>query len=245
MAVEFAVVKNQSSKMYTKPGFLVYSSSFIIQFTAVKVKSEEEELVDNWCNIMFPLVKAFERWPRDMARIEREAADSKCFDIMVKRVKIDHTFSRIKRVCVYMEEVLGDKRSKLIFFVKKKQEMKTLQTLAAEKISNCVSKKKDFEHLEVPKPLLADLNEAYDNIWRVNLKCYICKGNLEDTDIVQCPSNMTHLFCYTCCWNFIFYKRHKFFKQNRVVFCPSDERCPLRGSTDPWTFRQDVTELVL
>ena len=113
--------------------------------------------------------------------------------------------------------------------------MKALQTIAAETISNCVLKKKHFELLEVPKPLLADLNEAYDNIWRVNLKCYICKGNLEDTDIVQCPSNMTHLFCFTCCWNFIFYKRHKFFKQNSEVFCPSDERCPLRGSTEPWT----------
>ena len=237
----------QSRKMplLTEPGDKECSSSFILEFTAAKVKGEGEELVDNWRHLMIQLVNAFEMWPMDMAKIEREAVDFGNFDIRVKKVKINHTFSRIKRVCVYMEEVLGDKRSKLIFFVKKKQEMKTLQTLAAEKISNCVSKKKDFEHLEVPKPLLADLNEAYDNIWRVNLKCYICKGNLEDTDIVQCPSNMTHLFCYTCCWNFIFYKRHKFFKQNRVVFCPSDERCTLRGSTEPWTFSQEEIELFL
>ena len=207
--------------------------------------------MDNWRHLMIQLVNAFEMWPMDMAKIEREAVDFGNFDIRVKKVKINHTFSRIKRVCVYVyiEKVFSDKRLKLIFFVKKKQEMKALQTIAAETISNCVLKKKHFEHLEVPKPLLADLNEAYDNIWRVNLKCYNCNGNLEDidTDIVQCPSNMTHMFCFTCCWNYIFYKRHKFFKQNSEVFCPSDERCPLRGSTEPWTwaFTPEEMELLL
>ena len=222
----------------TRPGYRVRSSSFIIEFNSAKAKGEEEELVGNWHHIMIQLVNAFEMWQRDMYRITREV-DFGRFDIRVKRIKINHTFSRIKRVCVYIEEVFGDKRSELIFFVEKNQEIKTLQTLAAEKVSNCLSRKKDFEYLEVPKLLLADLNEAYDNIWRGNLKCYICNGNLEemeDTDFIRCTSNMTHRFCFTCCWNFIFYKQHKFFKQNREVFCPSDERCPLRGSTEPWIF---------
>ena len=41
--------------------------------------------------------------------------------------------------------------------------MKTLQTLAAETISECISKREDFEHLEVPKQLLAELNQSYDD----------------------------------------------------------------------------------
>ena len=45
--------------------------------------------------------------------------------------------------------------------------MKMLQTFAAETISNCLSKKDDINFLRVPKPLLTDLNNEYDKIWRV------------------------------------------------------------------------------
>ena len=236
MAVEKAVI-NQSLKMpVTKPGYQMCSSSFIVEFISAKVEGEEEEIEDNWDHIMIQLVHAFDIWPMNMARIEREVFWRYFgnFDIRIKRVRIKHTFSRIKRVDVYI-----DQRTKLTFFVKKKQEMKTLQTLSAETISNCVSKEKDFKHLEVPKLLLADLSEAYHNIWRrVNHKCKNCNGNLVDTEFIQCPTNITHKFCFTCCRNFIFYKRHKFFKRDSEVFCPSDERCPLKGSTLPWTFSE-------
>ena len=231
--------KNQSQKMpLTKPGDRVCSSCFIVEFISAKVEGEEEEMVDNWHHIMIQLVEMFEMWPMDMYRIQD--LDFETTHIRVERVWIDFTFSRIKKVRVYIEEVYSDIKAKLIFFVKKKQEMKTLQTLAAETISNCVSEEKDFEHLEVPKLLLDDLNEAYDDIWRVNHKCKNCDGNLVETDFIQCPSNMTHKFCFSCCKNFIFHRRHKFFKQDSEVFCPSGERCPLKGSTLPWTFSYGI-----
>ena len=114
----------------------------------------------------------------------------------------------------------------LIFKVKKKQEVKKLQTLAAETISDLVSQKEDFEHLEIPKQLLSDLNEAYDDIiWRGNMKCLKCKGKLSNTDFLQCPSNIKHTFCYSCCRKYI--TKHE---SGSVAPCLSaGEKCPLQN----------------
>jgi len=70
------------------------------------------------------------------------------------------------------------------------------------------------------------------------LKCTNCNGKLEDTHFVQCPSNITHKFCFTCC-------RDSIIKQGSEAFCPSGERCPLQGSTVPWAFMQEEIETIL
>merc|ERR1711994_806601 len=67
---------------------------------------------------------------------------------------------RIKTVCIYLS---NDKRILLIFEIEKKQKMSLLRTLAAEKISDCISKREDIKQLEVPNDVMDDLNEAYDD----------------------------------------------------------------------------------
>ena len=207
-----------------KPGYQVCSSSFIIEFIATQQMEEEDgneeekeevnrgfwrelELENRqyWHWFMVKLVAEFECWHKfgngmwDMAGIEEFIPT---FHNGVKRIQITttDTFSRIKRIHVYLKDFITDKNSMCIFEVKKKQELKTLQTLAAETISNHVSRKKDFEHLDIPKQLLTDLNESYDNIWRENLKCKNCNGYLVAVDkhFVQYLRNNTHKFCITC-----------------------------------------------
>ena len=215
-----------------KPGYQVCSSSFIVEFIdAKKIGDDDVEEENNWHHTMVQLANAFEMLPNDMDRIEREAVDF--------NLRIIDRYSRIKRAIVHFRP-----RQRLtltlVFKVKKKQEK--LLTLAAGIISDCVSKKEDFEHLEVPTHLLADLNEAYDDIWRrVNVKrCKNCKDKLEDTDFLQCPSNMTHKFCFNCSRNYIINY------SSSEVFCPSGERCPLSiWSTVPWSFFKEDIETIL
>ena len=45
---------------------------------------------------------------------------------------------------------------------------------------------------------------------------------LDDTDFIQCPSNIKHTFCFTCCREYI--AKHD---SGSVAFCPSaGEKCP-------------------
>jgi len=70
------------------------------------------------------------------------------------------------------------------------------------------------------------------------LKCTNCVSKLEDTHFVQCPSNTTHKFCFTCC-------KASIQKQGNEAYCPSGERCPLQGSSVPWAFMQEEIETIL
>ncbi|RXG68331.1 Interferon regulatory factor 2-binding protein-like A [Armadillidium vulgare] len=73
-----------------------------------------------------------------------------------------------------------------------------------------------------------------------NLKCTICNERLEDTHFVQCPSVLHHKFCFPC-------SRESIKRQGAgtEVYCPSNERCPLAGSTVPWAFMQGEIATIL
>ena len=246
-----------TSETLTKPGYQVFSSSFIVEYIAgyrIWGEDEDEDREDlkdgEDCHmIMMDLIDTFEMWPRNMARVEKEVELLLDVDIRSEIPEMpginaftnwvhisNDTISRklgerIKTVDVHVQHKRDDIKLLYIFEVRKKQEMKTLQTLAAETISECISKREDLEHLKVPKQLLAYLNESCDDVWRVNLKCKLCNVNLEDTYFVQCPSNIFHKFCLNCC-------RDSTIKQGSgsVEFCPSGRRCQPQDFSVPWTF---------
>ena len=133
----------------------------------------------DWHNMMTELVNAIEEEQRDMSWVgywvfSRSFKDMLDINIRDVRIKIiNDRFSRKPgdRIKSFAHVLLKDFNgilSTLIFEVKKKPEMKMLQSLAAETISSYISKKEDIKYLEaeVPKLLLEDLNKAYDEIWR-------------------------------------------------------------------------------
>ena len=68
------------------------------------------------------------------------------------------------------------------------------------------------------------------------LKCTNCRGKLEDTHFVQCPSNIAHKFCFSCC-------KESIIKQGNVAFCVSGEKCPLRDSiVVPWALMEEEVD---
>ena len=158
------------------------TSSFILEFVAVWKKGVHiarlrRGITSLFINgIMTELINTFEKWPMDITMVEREAAVkikewihhhhhqfpninlSLISDVTIK-VKGP---GRIKTVCIYFSYHII-----LIFEIKKKQKMSLLRTLAAEKISDCISKREDIKQLEVPHDVIEDLNEVYDDCWRV------------------------------------------------------------------------------
>ncbi|XP_062869205.1 interferon regulatory factor 2-binding protein 2-B [Trichomycterus rosablanca] len=74
----------------------------------------------------------------------------------------------------------------------------------------------------------------------VPLCCTLCHERLEDTHFVQCPSVLSHKFCFPC-------SRESIKQQGAMgeVYCPSGEKCPLVGSNVPWAFMQGEIATIL
>ncbi|XP_063692051.1 probable E3 ubiquitin-protein ligase IRF2BPL [Bolinopsis microptera] len=72
-----------------------------------------------------------------------------------------------------------------------------------------------------------------------DIHCLNCEGLLEGSDFVQCPSVFTHKFCFTC--------TRKAIKDMLPgdVCCPSGLKCPLKGTTSPWTFMSEEIKTIL
>jgi len=70
------------------------------------------------------------------------------------------------------------------------------------------------------------------------VKCTNCRGIVEETQFVQCPSNIAHKFCFSCC-------RESIIKQGNEAFCPSGDKCPHEDSIVPWAFMQEEMREIL
>jgi len=86
--------------------------------------------------------------------------------------------------------------------------------------------------------ILTEIDIQLDRWTAPLLKCTNCRSKLEDIHIVQCPSNIAHKFCFSCC-------RQSIIRQGNKAFCPSGDKCPFQGSIVPWRFMQKEIETIL
>ena len=168
--------------MITKKGFQLATSSFSLKFVSARQNMVNSRVYleehTNWHGVMLELVNVFERWPRDCAMVEREAAirirewvltqeggEGLGLDVRVSiKDKLYHKQDRLKLVYLHFND---ERKTRLIFEIQKKQKMSMLRTLAAQKISGCISKKDDIKELEVPRDVTVDIEEAFNDSWRV------------------------------------------------------------------------------
>ena len=164
-------------------GLETSSSSFVLEFVAVLNHGINMVRGNRWTTasgIMTELINTFEKWPRDVTMVEKEAAvnirewwedqtqnhglfwlDAELLtpENLIIEVK---GLGRIKTVFIHFDTGIL-----MIFEIKQKQKMSLLRTLAAEKVSGFITKREDIKQLEVPDDVMNDLNKAYDDCWRV------------------------------------------------------------------------------
>lgn len=73
------------------------------------------------------------------------------------------------------------------------------------------------------------------------LNCALCRGRLEDTHFVQCPSQACHKFCFPCSRSSI----REQTSRGGEVYCPSGLKCPLVGSNVAWAFMKGEITTIL
>ena len=164
------------------------SSSFILEFVAFQHDGFNVKRDSRWnvaSGIMPELINIFEKWPRDVTMVEKEAkvkigewwvqqqvqnqrifqSEASLLTPVNLRVNVKGPPGRTKFIFIHFDYGIL-----LTFEIKKKQKMSLLRTLAAEKISGFIAKREDIKQLEVPNDVMDDLNEAYDDCWRVQHK---------------------------------------------------------------------------
>ena len=140
-----------------------------------------------------------------------------------------------------IEIARNKKHAEMVEYLKlRNRKVESLKVITAYSIANCLNKKSDVEKIDIPcnikllvEGFIDDFNERVPL-----LKCRNCWGILDDTHFVQCPSNIAHKYCFSCC-------RKSIIKQGNETFCPSGEKCPLRDSiVVPWAFMEEEIETI-
>ena len=206
----FFTIPTQENKMATKRGFKLASANFVLTFlsgTQSRGQSSRAALEEhtNWRGVMATLLAALERNPaqlteataaagRDLSNwvLAQEGGAGLELAVSVKMMDQDYNRqNRNKYIFVHFNDVNG---TVIMLNVQKKLKMSSLRSQAAAKVAGCILKKDDVATLEIPRDVVPDIKEAFDDNWRVSyiktsqLKRKISELTLSDLKMKKdCP----------------------------------------------------------
>ena len=164
-----------------KVGYTLETAKFWLQFKSAcqkKVRSPILEERTDWNAVMMILLESLERHYCDTAmvmktasmRLEEWAMIQPGGEILQLRISVDikdgknYRQDGHKSLCLNFSDLY---RTSVMFSVRRKTQMSSLRSLAAARVASRVVRRSHLRQLEVPRDVLPDMEEAFDDSWRI------------------------------------------------------------------------------
>ena len=172
--IQFAMIKSG-----TKPGSKSDSRNYEVIFVKgnqVGIGCYLVEYLMDWTNLMQMILNTFENVSNEDGNISKKLSDkieqnidSRFFtsgpNLRVEIEILDQDYFPLKQTKSLHVTFCDNFQTSLIFFIRRKQVLKTLKDASLQKLSQLLKEEQNFESLELPKSLKADLLSEARNIW--------------------------------------------------------------------------------
>ena len=164
----------------TKPGSKFDSQNFEVIFVKghqVGIGCYLVEYEMNWTNLMNIILSTFENVSNDSkeiskaltdvieARIDQRFLATGASNITVEIEILDQDYFPLKQTKSLQVTFDDMFKTSLIFFIRRKQVMKSLRVASLQKVSEIIPNRASFQSLEIPVTLKSDLLKESKNIW--------------------------------------------------------------------------------
>ena len=164
-----------------KVGYTLETAKFWLQFKSAsqkKVRSHVLEEKTDWRAVMLILLETLESHYTDTAmvmktasvRLEEWSMNQPGGEMLQLRVSVEikdgkyYMQDQHKSLCLNFSDLY---KTCVMFNVRRKTQMSSLRSLAAATVVDCVVRKGHLRQLEVPRDVLPDMEEAFDDSWRI------------------------------------------------------------------------------
>ena len=164
-----------------KVGYTLESRKFWLQFKSASQKGERSPVLEektDWVAVMRILLASLDNNTTDTsmackeasARLEEWAVCQPGGEPLQLRIRAEMKdrkyYRQDQQKCLWLH--FSDiYRTAVMFTVRRKTQMKDLKSLAAAAVVGSVLRKENIESLEVPRDVVPDMKEAFDDNWRV------------------------------------------------------------------------------
>ena len=164
-----------------KVGYTLETRKFSLQFKSASQQGKRSPILEektDWVAVMSILLASLENNTTDItmackeasARLEEWAVCQPGGEPLQLSIRVEMKdlkyYRQDQQKCLWLH--FSDiYRTAVMFNVRRKNQMTDLRSLAAAAVVASVARKEDIEKLEVPRDVVPDMKEAFDDHWRV------------------------------------------------------------------------------